>query len=775
VTYDPDMLRQMLLGASEDADEPKEEKPADPEHAEDEAAERTDTRPAEEKPEASTPPEPFPEESIDTPAAESPEVAPVPDEPTPSPEESIDTPPADSPEAPPVAREPQPVSEYEEIPTRPRVSDKDMLLGRAKDIIARQRGEKTGRERPVDSFSKHHGHKGRADRDEVPDDLERVTADNFAPLREVLKSREGKADHDSRDGEDGEGKRSGGRAGKEAAGRKPKRAREGKPPRKVVVHPPGPLSLLILLGGGISIAGAIIALAMGQTGNPPTALGGIGIGLVVMFTAINRHWLRVFVSSRSARYTANVATVIASLLGILIFVNLLAYRHHYRLDLSYEGLHSLSQHSLAVIDDINRAKETITVIAFASPDGGYRQKIEEEIDLYRYHTRYIDFRFVDPDVQRQLAEDKGITRNPSVLFELGENRSVVVDADEQHFTSALIAVRETRSRVVSFLAGHGEPDPFSDDSDQSGLSKLKKQLELEGYDVGVLRIPEANGVPAETSVLMIVSPQRALAVQEIQAIATYLDNGGRVMCFLEPGRDAGLGALMARYGIAPAEGLVLDDQRNAYGEIMSPIVLGNPNHPITSSVQLSQEGIVFLTAGSLTYTEADRLLGVELDSLMRSSASSWVETTDIQAFDEGVDERESVELAILATRPLETPGAESTAGGSSTGDSGASEGNEEPGDAETETPVKMAELLVVGDASFIQNASYDQGYNKDFALNAVDFLTSRHDLISIRPTTSAKRTMDLSPVQRATVFAVSVILTPLLIAGIGGLVWWRRR
>ena len=566
---------------------------------------------------------------------------------------------------------------------------------------------------------------------------ESATIETFAPLRNSLISDEKKPEaHPEKKSEK---KAETTAVNKNKSAKIPgKNVKESKPKRKSLkpVSPPGPLSLLVLIGGGIAFIGALVTVVMGRGGSESFSLTGIGIALAGAFVLVNRRWIRQSLSTRSARYSANISIAILSLLGILICINFITYRLHYRWDVSAEGLFTLSPQTLKVLSDIDRAGEEVSVIAFAPSGNNFRDDIENLIDKYQYESKNIKFKFVDPDVERELTESKGIDRIPSVLFELGDNSSTVVDIDESHFTSALMAVRESRTRIVEFLTGHGEPDPFADSKSDLGLGAFREKLELDRYEVKLLSIPESDGVPQDTSLLIIVAPERNLEPAEIDAIGKYLDSGGNLMCFLEPGKDSGLSDLLAEYGISPVNGIVLDDKRNAYGELTSPIVVPNPDNPITKSLT---EGLEFLNAGPLDYTTASRLPGVETESLVRSDASSWVEKTDVFAFDEDFDKRESVEMAILATRTIagtasstvETEGG--LTGKSATSETGSGEKSADGSPDKSQTKddgdsqkneAKVARVLVVNDSSFIRNANIEKYFNRDFALNSVNWLTS---------------------------------------------------
>lgn len=612
---------------------------------------------------------------------------------------------------------------------------------------------------------------------EKPAGVERLETDTLGALRSALLSKE-----TTQEEKQAEPVQKAGPVTEEAAGKSGSRTSEaradqqGKKPRRYVPpEPPSPLSRLTLMGGAVSLVASAIAALISSPGIAPFALSVIGAALVAGFLLANRSWVREGLTSRSARYSANVATVVLSLLGIVILINIIGYQYHYRFDLSSGRAHSLSPQSLRVLGDINRADEKVTVTAFAPSESGIRDEIQTLADRYLFLSRELTFSFVDPDIQRELSESKGITRVPSILFELGDKRSVISDIDEAHFTSALMAVRKTESPIISFLAGHNEPDPYSVNEAEDGLSMLRDRLELENYEVNQLRIPESNGIPAETKVLIIVNPRTALHAMEIDAIGEYLKNGGSMICMLEPGNDAGLSGLLAEYGIAVNNDVVLDDERNFFGDISSPVLAGNYENPITSPPG-SQESmnLVFLHAGSLGFTTTNRLPGVIIGSLVKTYGTGWSETSDEYRYDQDTDKRESLEMALMATLPMEagnsatsgTPSEETPAGRESA-DTG-----EAPEEAETG---EVSEVMAVNDSSFVLNANIDYYDNSDFILNAVNHMAMSDDLVTIRAPQTTLRPMEVTKVQASVVFAFSVVLTPLLIAAVGGLVWWRRR
>ena len=111
-------------------------------------------------------------------------------------------------------------------------------------------------------------------------------------------------------------------------------------------------------------------------------LAGIGLALVGGFALVNRAWIKLNLSSRSARYSTNVSIVVLSLFGILVLLNVISYNYYSRFDLSAGGQHTLSPQTLKVLDDINRAGDKVAVTAFiSSSDQFHRAALDSIMEL----------------------------------------------------------------------------------------------------------------------------------------------------------------------------------------------------------------------------------------------------------------------------------------------------------------------------------------------------------------------------------------------------------
>jgi len=84
-------------------------------------------------------------------------------------------------------------------------------------------------------------------------------------------------------------------------------------------------------------------------------------------------------------------------------------------------------------------------------------------------------------------------------------------------------------------------------------------------------------------------------------------------------------------------------------------------------------------------------------------------------------------------------------------------------------------FVVIGSSEWATNGYLGFQGNRDFALNALNWLSSDEDLISIRPKEREDRRITLTHAQLSWVRVTSQFLLPaiVVIAGIG--VWWKRR
>lgn len=254
-------------------------------------------------------------------------------------------------------------------------------------------------------------------------------------------------------------------------------------------------------------------------------------------------------------------------------------------------------------------------------------------------------------------------------------------------------------------------------------------------------------MPADASVLIVASPRTALFEQEAGAIEAYLEGGGKAMFMQEPGAEVDMGDVLADWGVAYQNDVIIDPDRALFGmNPFSPVVDSFTFHEITKELP----SVVVSTARSVTET-VEQAENISILALVESSDGSWGET-DFEA----LDRQEAQYDAGQDTRgPLEmVTSVESQGGG------------------EEEVPTR---LVISGDSDFAANSSFMMGGNGDLFLNSVNWLAEEEELISIRPKPPVSRTLILSPGEARFVQYSSLIILPAAVLVVGAAVWWRRR
>jgi ABC-type uncharacterized transport system involved in gliding motility auxiliary subunit len=84
-------------------------------------------------------------------------------------------------------------------------------------------------------------------------------------------------------------------------------------------------------------------------------------------------------------------------------------------------------------------------------------------------------------------------------------------------------------------------------------------------------------------------------------------------------------------------------------------------------------------------------------------------------------------------------------------------------------------FVVIGSSGWAANSFIGFNGNRDLAINAVNWLASDEDLISIRPKDRDDRSITLTRAQMNWVRLTSQFVLPLIVIFGGVSVWWRRR
>jgi len=482
----------------------------------------------------------------------------------------------------------------------------------------------------------------------------------------------------------------------------------------------------------------------------PYALGfgGAGLLFLVAYAYYNRAALKDVLRLRGIRFGANVTAMTVFLLGILVIVNYISYRHHWRNDVTGSSTYSLSDETLKVLKDL---KSDIRITAFFLE--GAQGQFKELLDIYTYHSKRISYQFVDPDKNPALTEQYGIGALwkegiPGItIIESGKREVKITEDTEQALTNAIIKLVRAGSKIVCALEGHGEKDLY-DAQNVAGYDLARKGLEDQNLIVKKVLLATQARVPTECTLLMIAGPKKELVGKEPEAIASYLEGGGSALFMLDPNIQTGYEPLLEKWGVEMGNDVIIEPVMRLFAGPtlgIEPVVRKYGDHPITKDFV---NNTLFSLARSMS-PKKPAPNGITVATLASTSEEGWAETDLSKVFVNGTasfdknDAKGPVSIAVAVTGSLK--------GG------------------------KNSRIVAIGDSDFVNNKFITALFNRDFFLNCANWLVEEEELISIRPKEGGASHLFLTQAQTSFVFYFGTTLLPGAILLVGMALWWKRR
>jgi len=503
------------------------------------------------------------------------------------------------------------------------------------------------------------------------------------------------------------------------------------------------------------------------------------------------------------------------ILGILIFVNVIALRVFKRIDLTGEKLYTLSEASKNLVKSLD---DKFLIKAYfksdlPSPYNNIRREIQDQLDEYRaYSNGNFQYEFVDPGKKEELQQEAQRYGIPPVRVQvLKEDKLQVEEAymglvflygDKQErlpvvqstanleyeISSAVKKMTSKELKKIGFLSGQGEPT-------LQQMSRVQEMLSKQ-YQVIPIDLSDGKPIPTDVAVLMIVAPTQPFKNWEKFLIDQYLMKGGRIAFMLnkvnanlqsQTGQalNPNLDDMLEAYGTRVNTDLVRDancayvtvSQQAGFMVIQNQIPFyylpRASDFNKTSPVVKDLSSVVFYFASSID-TSLARQKGLTSTVLVQSSGKSGrmenvffispqTQFTPEMFKESGIPLTVTVEGAfgsMFGSKPI---GIDSSLKGSLDSTSRVYNG-------------KLSKIAVVGDGDFLQDQL--SGGNKDnflLASNLVDWLADDIGLAAIRARDSGSKPLDeVTEGTKSWVKGVNLAIPPLLVI-LFGIVRWRFR
>jgi ABC-type uncharacterized transport system involved in gliding motility auxiliary subunit len=454
-----------------------------------------------------------------------------------------------------------------------------------------------------------------------------------------------------------------------------------------------------------------------------------------------------FLKARQTKYVAYATLYILVIVAIIATANVLANRYNKSYDATSNKRYSLSDQTAKIVKGL---KQDATITYF---DQSTRfQQAKDQLDQYANLSPKVHVDYVDPDKKPQVAREAGVKNYGTTIVQIGMKKEEAKSLNEEGITGAFIRDLKNTTRTVCFVSGSGEHQ--IDDTDRSGYSAFKDLLAKDDYSAKSINLLQKAEIPSECTVVVVGGPSGDYQQPQLDAIRKFVEGGGRAMFLLDPPLKMGrseiadndaLTSLLQSWGVTPEKDLILD--LNPIGQLagLGPqvaLVTSYNRHPIVSEMKGSATG--FPLSRSLEVKSADK---TTVEKLFSSSDTSLATNKlDSPNIDPNDPKNKKGPLPIAAAGSYNT-GKENSQG----------------------------RFVVIGSSAWAANSFIKFNGNRDLALNAMNWLSSDEDLISIRPKEREDRRITMTRAQMYWVRITSQFVLPLIVIFAGVSVWWRRR
>src|SRR6516225_5006275 len=481
------------------------------------------------------------------------------------------------------------------------------------------------------------------------------------------------------------------------------------------------------------------------------------------------------------RISLNVVVQIVLVLFLAAMLNSFAFKHYKRWDFSRDQKYALSDKTKRFLDTL-KGKMRVTV--FFSPNTPITADVQNLLTEYQYGGKEkVDVEHIDPERNLSRAKElfdkyKVVTdesllvldydgRNKTVKasemadvdqsgMAMGEGPRVAAFKGEPAITSAMIDLVEGKKKTLGYVTGHKEPALTAP---TSPISLLKTFIENENIKFQELNLLDQPAIPADVNAVMIVGPQYDFSDREMQVLRDFWDKQGRILVFIDPSANTPrLHAFLDELGVKVNDDRLMVFLRTGIQELaltrdVQAHFLGDS--PITKRLADVRAIFVGGTASLTLNPNRGQAANIQLQPLIQAEKGYFAETdynSDNQPkLQEDAKKAGDVPLIIAASA-------------------------EKGGSADTRVQVKSSRLIAVSNATFVQDSAIMQDQAAlDFVSGAVNWLSSREQMIGIAPKIPKPLTFNIDPEGLRQLRWLLLILMPLIPAVIGTVVWWQRR
>ncbi len=452
------------------------------------------------------------------------------------------------------------------------------------------------------------------------------------------------------------------------------------------------------------------------------------------------------------QFIANGQIVRAVLvITISAVVVLLGQRHFVQSDLTATGRHTLLPQSIQVLSlfdtagstaesgNTGRTGEPVNVEVYISPNDEYRTQIDRLLQKYARHKPDLNIEFIDPALNPAETRALNIAPGGEIIFRHNDKTQRITQISEIAITSALQRLARNKTRVATFITGHGERSASSQNGGDIGV--ISSQLVSSGFHVETIDLTDQQEIAVDDGLLVIASPIHRYLPGETAMVLDYLSRGGNLLWLTEPNADDGLKAVALELGVRRLPGVVVDLATQNLSVDRPDFAIAKTYSPHEATADLASVTL-FPQATGLDLQPNREWLAA---ALVQAGEHAWTETGALSgevAFDEGIAEIAGPFPLIIAL--------------------------------ERNKSDRSQRVIVAGDGDFLADAWIGNGGNRDLASRLFNWATDDAAMINITYPQKPDAQISLTPGRILALALFSLLLLPGFMFAGATRVWYTR-
>ena len=455
-------------------------------------------------------------------------------------------------------------------------------------------------------------------------------------------------------------------------------------------------------------------------------------------------------------FTHTQVTRAALIITITAFILLLGNRHYLQTDLTATGRHTLLPQSVQVLnlftgvndpaasaekgDPPGSASGTVNAQVYISPNDEQRIQIDRLLQKYARQNVNFNIEFIDPALNPADTRALNIAPGGEIIFRHNDKTQRISQISEVAVTAALQRLARDKTRVATFISGHGERSAVSQNGGDLGL--ISSQLVSSGFSVETIELANQQELAVDDGLLVIASPIHRYHAGETAMLLDYLSRGGNLLWLTEPAIDDGLKAIALELGIRRLPGVVVD-------LATQNLSVNRPDFAIAKTYSPHEA-----TTGLASVTLFPQATGLDVQpnrewtaaALVQAGEQAWTETGALSgdiAFDEDSPEVAGPFPLIIAL--------------------------------ERHKAGRSQRVIVSGDGDFLADAWIGNGGNRDLASRLFNWATDDAEMINVSYPRKPDAQISLTPSRVLALALFSLMLLPGLMFAGATRVWYTRK